>query len=183
MPSLAEIGPVVLEKKIFKFRQCIVVLFRNYLPLEKGVAFYFNKLKSLLSKDALCQVWLKLAQWFLSKRWKCEKFTDGQTDGQQVIIKAHLSFQLWWAKKLYNLTLRSKIKVKLESWMYTTHRVMVIHPYVPNMVKQMWKQKEVTCQIQICTDRWTEWFLHTSLNLVCVGYNYSKLPEKLQMKS
>ena len=50
MLSLAEIGPVVPEKKIFKFRRCIVVLFCNYLPLEKGVAFYFYKLKSLLSK-------------------------------------------------------------------------------------------------------------------------------------
>ena len=27
-------------------------------------------------KDALCQVWLKLAQWFWRKSWKCEKFTD-----------------------------------------------------------------------------------------------------------
>ena len=39
---LVEIGSVVLEKKIFKF--CIW-LFRNYLPLEKGMALHFNKLK------------------------------------------------------------------------------------------------------------------------------------------
>ena len=41
LPALVEIGPAVLEKKIFKFRQCIL-LFRNYLPLEKGVALYAN---------------------------------------------------------------------------------------------------------------------------------------------
>ena len=37
-------------------------LFRNYLPLEKGGALHLNKLESLSPKDALCQVWLKLAQ-------------------------------------------------------------------------------------------------------------------------
>ena len=34
------------------------------------------------TKGCLCQVWLKLAQWFWRRRWKCEKFTDGRTDGQ-----------------------------------------------------------------------------------------------------
>ena len=38
-------------------------LFRNYFPLEKGGVLLLNKLESPLSKDALCQVWLKLAQW------------------------------------------------------------------------------------------------------------------------
>ena len=40
------------------------LLFRYYLPLEKGVALHLNKLECLLPKDAWCQVWLKLAQWF-----------------------------------------------------------------------------------------------------------------------
>ena len=40
------------------------LLFRNYLPLEEGVALHLNKLESTSPKDALCQVWLKLAQWF-----------------------------------------------------------------------------------------------------------------------
>ena len=57
VPNLVEIGLVVLEKKIFKFVN-VFWLFRNYLPLEKGGTLYLNKL------DALCQVWLKLAQWF-----------------------------------------------------------------------------------------------------------------------
>ena len=38
--------------------------FRNYLALEKGGAQHLNKLESPSSKDALCQVWLKLAQRF-----------------------------------------------------------------------------------------------------------------------
>ena len=40
----------------------------NYLPLEKGEALHLNKLESHSPKDALCQVWLKLVQWFW--RWK-----------------------------------------------------------------------------------------------------------------
>ena len=44
-------------------------LFHNYLPLEKGRALLLNKLESPSPKDALCQVWLKLAQWFWRRRF------------------------------------------------------------------------------------------------------------------
>ena len=44
-------------------------MFANVLsPLEKGVAFHLNKLESPPPKGALCQVWLKWAQWFLRRR-------------------------------------------------------------------------------------------------------------------
>ena len=43
-------------------------LFPNYLPFEKGGALHLNKLESPSPKDALCQVWLKLAQWFWRRR-------------------------------------------------------------------------------------------------------------------
>jgi hypothetical protein len=52
-------------------------------------------------QDDLCQVWLKLAQWFWRRSRKCKSLqTDGQTDGQPAIRIAHLSFQLRWAKNL-----------------------------------------------------------------------------------
>ena len=44
-------------------------LFPNYLPLEKRGALHLNKLESPSLKDALCQVWLKLAQWFWRRRF------------------------------------------------------------------------------------------------------------------
>ena len=44
MQSLVEIGPVVYEKKIFKFRY--------HLPLERNVAFHFNKLECFSNTDA-----------------------------------------------------------------------------------------------------------------------------------
>ena len=59
MPYLVEIGPVVLEKKIFKICQYIFSQFHNYLPLEKGVTLHLNKFESLLPKDELCPVVLK----------------------------------------------------------------------------------------------------------------------------
>ena len=108
MPSLVEIGPVVLEKTIFKFRQCVFSgtreedflifvnvfsLFRNYLPLEKSVNLHLIKLKPP-SPRMLCAK-LKLAQWFWRGR-KCEKFTTTTTttttsNGQIFFRKAHLS--------------------------------------------------------------------------------------------
>ena len=39
-------------------------LFCNYLPLEKVRAFHQNKIEFPSPKDALCQVWQKLAWWF-----------------------------------------------------------------------------------------------------------------------
>ena len=43
--------------------------FCNYLPLKKSRVLYLNKLESPSHKDALCQVWLKLAQWFWRRRF------------------------------------------------------------------------------------------------------------------
>ena len=59
MSSLVEIGPIVLENKILNSVN-VFLLFQNYLPLEKGVAFHLTKLESPSTNDALCQVWLKL---------------------------------------------------------------------------------------------------------------------------
>ena len=47
----------------------VISRFRNYLPFEKDMALHFNKLISPSHKDALCQVWLKLAQWFWRRRF------------------------------------------------------------------------------------------------------------------
>jgi hypothetical protein len=93
---LIEIGLLVLEKKIFKKFFSIFLLFCYYLPLEMGNPLHLNNLESPPPKDDLCQVWLKLAQWFWRRSRKCKSLqTDGQEDdGQQAIRKAHLSFQL-----------------------------------------------------------------------------------------
>ena len=117
--SFIEMGPVVLEKISFKFVN-VFLLFRNYLPLKRGVVLHLNKFEFHLPKDALWQVWLKLAQWFL-RIWKCEeKYTDSRTDretddGRQVIRKAHMSFQLrqWMNKNPYDRTVFTQVTKEL----------------------------------------------------------------------
>ena len=80
-------------------------------------------------KDALCQVWLKLTQWFWRRRWKCEKFMPitGRprrtmtTDNRQIMIrKAHLSLLLRWAKKL-NICIINKSITS-----YTDYEMMIL---------------------------------------------------------
>ena len=79
---------------IFKSCQCILTMLLSS-PLSNGVAFHLKKLEFSLPKHALCQVLLKLAQYFWRRRWKCEKLKDWWTTcSQQVIINARLSFRL-----------------------------------------------------------------------------------------
>ena len=52
-----------LRIRFFNFVN-VFQLFLNYLLLEKGGSLHLNKLESPSPKDALCQVWLKLAMWF-----------------------------------------------------------------------------------------------------------------------
>ena len=68
MPNLVEIRPLVLRRRFLKFVN-VFSLFRYYLPFEKGVALHLRKPEFPSPKDALGQVWLKLAQWFLRKRF------------------------------------------------------------------------------------------------------------------
>ena len=68
------------------------------------MALHLNKLESPSPKNALCQVWLKLASGSGEedenvKSLQTDGRTDGRTDrqtddGRQAIRKAHLSFQL-----------------------------------------------------------------------------------------
>ena len=99
--SLVEIGPVVLEKKIFKSYQFIFINSR-LSPLCEGRGPSFE------------QTWIPYTQGYMyfvpslveigpvvldkkMKMWKVFRQTDGRTDGRtddgrQVIRKAHLSF-------------------------------------------------------------------------------------------
>ena len=63
VPNLVEIGKVVLEKNIFKFRQCNFAIWL-FSPLGNGMELQLYNLESFSPKDALFKDWLKLAQWF-----------------------------------------------------------------------------------------------------------------------
>ena len=67
VPSLVEIR-FWFWRRFFNFVN-VFSLFRNYLPLGKGVILHLKKFESPLNNDALCQVWLRLAQWFWRRRF------------------------------------------------------------------------------------------------------------------
>ena len=94
--SKIEIGLVDQEKNIklislTYFRYFTIIL---YLPVVRGVALHLKKPEFPVSKNALCQVWLKLAYWFWWRRWACEKFTDGRTDKRRTIGYQKSSLEL-----------------------------------------------------------------------------------------
>ena len=68
MPSLVDIGQLFWRKKIFeKFCQCIfAILLLSLLGKRCGTSFELTLSSSQI--DALCQVWLKLAQWLILDR-------------------------------------------------------------------------------------------------------------------
>jgi hypothetical protein len=82
--------PVGSEKKIFKNVQCIFLqFFAIIFPWPAVLAFIWTILNSLPARmHDLCQVWLKLAQWF----WRSKKCKSLQTDEQRTIRKTCLSF-------------------------------------------------------------------------------------------
>ena len=86
-----------ISEKYFRYFKISEKYFRYFKISEK--ALLLNKLESPSPKDALCQLSLvEIGPVVLEKKMKMLKVyrqTDTQTDdGRQVIIKAHLSFQL-----------------------------------------------------------------------------------------
>ena len=80
MPSLVEIGPVILENKYFFYFFNVFTLYRNYLPLGKDMALYLKKLKSPLPEDALCRVWVEIGSVVLENEYVKNLQIYGQRD-------------------------------------------------------------------------------------------------------
>ena len=59
--------PSGLEKIVLNFVN-VFLLFHYYLLLEKVVALHLNKTDFPSPKDAMCQVQLKLAQWYVLEK-------------------------------------------------------------------------------------------------------------------
>ena len=104
---------VVLEKKIFK--SCQFIFINSQLsPLWEGRGPSFEQTWIPFTQGYFVPSLVEIGPVVLEKKmkmWKVYRQTDGQTDrqtdrqtdgrtdGRQVIRKAHLSFQLRWAKK------------------------------------------------------------------------------------
>ena len=125
-------------------------------PWKRGWPF---KHESLSLKDALCQVWLKWAQWFL-RRWKCEKFTTRRqrmtttttttttrTD-KRSIRKTLLSLRLRWAKNKFSL----QRKVTLESVMQKHFFGNILSKTIQKRWENAQKRSE-QCWQKLCRNR------------------------------
>ena len=104
----------------------------------------------------------------------CAKYGKPMSNHKNVMGRARKH-----VKNPINLTLRSKFKIVSGSWIYATHRLMVIHPCA-KYDKPMSNHTKVMARTRICTDRRTDrqtdgrtkWFLYTPLNFVRGMYNY-----------
>ena len=57
VPSVTEIGSVVIRKRRFLKVDNFFFLYSSYLPMGKGVGLYLNKLDFQSPRNSLCQVW------------------------------------------------------------------------------------------------------------------------------
>ena len=90
-------GPMALhgEEKFYKFCQC-----NSTIIFKKGVTLVLNAFESPSPKDALCQAWLKLTQWFWRKRQKCVKFTmTTRMIMDKFLIRVCCSLWLWFQSR------------------------------------------------------------------------------------
>ena len=54
-------------ENFLNFVHVFLLLFSYYFHLGKSVSLYLNKLVSISPREALCQFWLKMAQWLFRK--------------------------------------------------------------------------------------------------------------------
>ena len=99
-------GEEIFLKKILLNFDNVFWLFRNYLPLEMGVALHLKKVEFSITQWCFVPSLVEIGPVNLEKKmkmWKVYRQTDGRTndrtDGRQAIKNFHLSFQLRWTNK------------------------------------------------------------------------------------
>ena len=91
VPSLVEIGSVILEKKIFLILSLYFHYFVIISPWKRAGPFIWTNLNPLHPR-MLCAMF----DWNW-RGWKCEKFTTTMDNGQILIRKVYFSLWLSWA--------------------------------------------------------------------------------------
>ena len=97
VPSLVEIDPAILEKKIFSISS---VYFRYFLIIFpwKRVDPSFEQTWIPFTKGCFVLIWLKLAKWFWGRRWKWGKIYDDNTNSKQ--WRRRRTTDILWSEKL-----------------------------------------------------------------------------------
>ena len=130
-------------------------LIHYYLLLEKVMALHLNKLESPSPKDALYQVWLKLAMWFWRRRQKCEKFTTTMktTDNGQSELK------IWLIKggSKTGAPCGSPLLKKILSWVVFANVDSLIRLYFNCIQHAVWTACILISQLTTKTKSICEW--------------------------
>ena len=133
-------------EKDFKISSMSFHYFVIISPWERAGPFIWTKRESPSPKDALCQVLLKLAQWFWRRWWKCEKLTmttTTTTDNGQILIRKASLEQTW---------------IPFTQWCFVLN-LNEIRLVVPKKKMKMWKVYRLTnrqTDRQTTDDRWSE---------------------------
>ena len=114
--KLVKIGIVVLEK-IVEFRHYILAFCYN-LPLERGMSLYLDNLVLYSPKHALCQVWLKLDQWFWKRTFL--KLRQCSFDISFMIISPWEKSVALHLKKLPYPSILCQVWMKFADWTIAT---------------------------------------------------------------
>ena len=154
-------------------RLYFAILLFSSLHLNKS-----SKSKSRSLNDALIVPnWLKLAQWFLRRGWKCEMLTDKWTarltdNRQQAIGKVHLSFQLRWAKNINlstttHLYKNNLLGIAVIPWSDDDRWTFLVHHWQHHM----WKEApfEVSACMIMHKDCW--WKNNPNWGFDCLNVN------------
>ena len=102
VPSLFEIGTLVLAKNMFSSLSIHFPFFVIFLPLEKGKVLHLKTFEFSLPKDALCYLWLKLSKRFC--RRKLYNFINASLLFHNYIPSRKNAWPFIWSKTLTSLT-------------------------------------------------------------------------------
>ena len=120
VPSLAEIDPVVLEM-ISKFRQCIFTI-SLLSPLGKGYDPSFEHSWIPFTQGCFVLSLVEISPVFWKRIWKCEKFTDRRTTGDQTESSGELINNIIGQLAWHCTALSIYVKIKKSVFVtYTMH--------------------------------------------------------------
>ena len=146
-------------RRFLKFRQfTFAISLLSPLGKRQGTSLeqtwiHFTQ-KSTSSKDALCLDWLKLVQWFWSRRWKCEKFTTTMRTTDKL-----WSEKLTWAfgsgelKSISDLEARRTYR-QLHVYRVTVHANCTSTWLICTLYLYIWERVCITsCSFQYCNEK------------------------------
>ena len=109
-----KIGPVVLDEKIFIFRESsFAILLLSPNVKRCGLSIWTN-LNPLSPRMLFCQVWLKLAQWFWRRRWNVKSLRQRKRQRQQ---RRRQTTDKFWSEKLTWAECSSEL-IKVHIWRF-----------------------------------------------------------------